>query len=100
MRETRFRAWDGERMCNGDEFLLHGTGKFQGQSMKNSILIQYTGLKDKNGKEIYEGDLMFKQHDYPLKVVKISPDVLLKSFKDWQIIGNIYENPELLKGES
>ena len=66
--------------------------------------MQYTGLKDKNGKEIYEGDII----DIGDKVVEVS-DIysfreiyLVHGLKDGhkiygEIIGNIYENPELIK---
>ena len=83
----------------------------------NRILMQYTGLKDKNGKEIYEGDVVKVSEEYgghaysPLVVdFKDSCFVLRRinymsdynpMFKYdftqvYEIIGNIYENPELL----
>ena len=77
-------------------------------------IIQFTGLLDKNGKEIFEGDIL--RHNNSLYYVKFSSNqfvLLLKqvgSKTNWrslewcnnvkkyiEIIGNIYENPELLK---
>ena len=74
--------------------------------------MQYTWLKDKNGKEIYEGDIVFCdaiEEKWVIKWWKYSFRCKTESTRsdDWfmpyedsmEIIGNIYENPELLKEE-
>lgn len=74
-------------------------------SMVNGILMQFTGLLDKNGKEIYEGDI-YKWGNTPPEYKEIPryPDRLFHLIgervllpEDIEIIGNIYENPELIK---
>lgn len=80
-------------------------------------LMQFTGLHDKNGKEIYEGDIISNGYEKCIVVwVKEYTGFMLKLInkeyedkewtnpmidlrKDEEVIGNIYENPELLKGE-
>lgn len=76
------------------------------------VLCQYTDLKDKNGKEIYEGDVVGGTHDYLDEVIwsnergqwmldnGINPDDTLWEIhrdNDIEIIGNIHENPELME---
>jgi len=123
MREIKFRAWDkiNKRMLFslGDTegtwwypFGFEMNSKyFQKRSYSyNCILMQYTGLKDKNGKEIYEGDIV-RHKDAPLEICTVIWDgggfYARSNIEDMfysltnkvliEVIGNIYENPELLK---
>lgn len=128
--KPRFRAWDvlAEKMI--DEILMISfvrkeiIGKFSDGSTsvplkfederngEDVILMQSTGLRDKNGKEIFEGDVLTLQN-YPAKgVVEFRTDsgMWVNCLKEYgyfeylgnvassrKIIGNIYENPELLE---
>ena len=140
MREIKFRAWDsvlGMRPVAAIDF-LNGIVRVEGEggsgygglyslSIENSPPLEYTGLEDKNGREIYEGDILFNnwqdiygkqlgqywvvhfgeyddsdleygspgcgfycdsQNDYAIYAPNGLPGIV-------EVIGNIYENPEL-----
>jgi len=147
MRDIKFRAWNPElnqmEYCAPSEYwaifndkdsivwgLYHRrenrrilTGDPNAYLNTPGILMQYTGLKDKNGKEIYEGDVLsyfgdvckngepklgeleFRINEYEVGWVCTFPlgegagwtPNLYREQEQIEVIGNIYENPQLLK---
>jgi uncharacterized phage protein (TIGR01671 family) len=113
MREIKFRAFVDGQMGKPynphDPAFLSSGGIFP----EGTVFMQYTGLKDKNGKEIYEGDIVIYQmlegtiiHDVTEYIEEVhfvdgSFDVdgapLYVVSEGCEVIGNIYENPELLQ---
>ena len=122
MRVLKFRAWDGLRMTTSGIMFSTSTGQvFSAASMP---IMQYTGLLDKNGKELYDGDVVAEKYlgkgwDYE----SVNREVKWGSYddgeyvsdvqcwmighrslsdsvdnKEWsiEIIGNIYESPTAL----
>ena len=143
MREIKFRVWDNEQhfmLYDNDNILTNlgyliksGKNITWGEWFKKNyyeiindpadyIIMQYVGLKDKNGKEIYEGDIVqgisyeyeemahanrevpfYARIKYDLKYCRFivcceDGDILdLCEEEKLEIIGNIYENPELME---
>lgn len=111
MREIKFRAWDKDKkeLFNWS-FTQDGLFPADLFNNDNYVVMQYTGLKDKNNKEVYEGDII--EVDGVLAIVVYDIDFamfnaqihdggfLMMAKLDHprkEIIGNIYENPELLE---
>lgn len=112
-REIKFRYYDPRiKEMVYDGMLVDGKGRlcvFNGENQCE--IMQFTGLKDKNGKEIYEGDIVEFDADewgsehnrrWPVTWNERGGEWLLggglnSECKDYKtVIGNIYENPELL----
>ena len=133
-REIKFRAYDKEveKMTYFDDedylynypFILRQEQVFKKDSnyddyedfeykdITNKVeLMQYTGLHDKNGKEIYEGDILkgtfygfpMPEYDYVFQIYwnEKEKGFMASYFEpsECEVIGNIYDNPELLGGE-
>ena len=95
-----------------DDFYFKDINKvFEFLKQENHIvLMQFTGLYDKNGKEIYEGDIFQDDEDYSYDFVEwsdyyngfatdqwFSSEDLAYQAKGMEVVGNIYENKELLQ---
>lgn len=122
MREIKFRAWDklNNEMLKSPLDSYYAIGRFFGFIPETSILMQYTGLHDKNGREIYEGDVVMAREQNNISKKKHKQEVIyyygcfmlamlpkkirLRNISapfienDIEIIGNVHENKELLNG--
>lgn len=130
MREIKFRAWDreGVRMYHdvgvipphykpariaedgmGSLHTNHNSTPLIPYNTNRYEIMQYTGLTDRNGVEIYEGDIVetdkssinrsrvsYSEAQYP--ALLWAGDQGVKESERIEVIGNIYENPELLNG--
>lgn len=121
MRQIKFRAWQkrgklmrsvqnisfsAEKITTGDQEYPNRESVLD---FNEIVLMQFTGLTDKNGKEIYEGDIVqwgagvketviFRAAKFCIEGIDgYSIPMLKKDCTDFEIIGNIYENPDLLK---
>jgi len=116
MREIKFRMWTGQRYIYDQNIVFdcmrqQYSGLYDHVKLHESDFEQFTGLHDKNGKEIYEGDIILNPLYEEPYVVEYAEN--LAGYVGWgddricgcylitdeniKIIGNIHENPELIK---
>ena len=105
MREIKFRYWNGvtkQMVLNPAMPFKEGWTIEQLFSDRGWVWMQFTGLLDRNGKEIYEGDVVRLESSTPM-VVEFSKGAFTAGYiyggveaYRMEIIGNIYENPDLI----
>ena len=124
MREIKFRAWDKEQAKIKKDFRFDEFNDVNDYFADNDfVFMQYTGLKDKDGKEIYEGDIVkfcpqsprseelpnprygemgevfFDIGSFavrPIDKKREGLEFFLNELGEWVVVGNIYESKELL----
>jgi hypothetical protein len=124
MSNLLFRAWDGEKMVSPDFVNRAGVAYWEENSIteRSSVIMQATGLKDKAGKRIYEGDIYYTYGKLQSFVVSFQSGAFTGRgigdpreplplgwdgndddsewvSKEIEVVGNIHQHPELLEAK-
>lgn len=118
MRPIKFKAWDKAKKewifgwpfhVIGEVALFDLLKQYSLENLNDIEVVQFTGLLDKNAKEIYDGDILAREYfshwvvcwkDAGFHLYNVcNPQQTFVLFNPWgrEVIGNIYENPELLE---